>query len=232
MTAESTPPDGHVLREVPELNVALEGEVTPLVAFEPPDPLEERTPVVDSAPPEAEATDPVGGGVPYGVQGEALRLPRTGLEELDTALDDLERALRRMSVQDRRLLWVVACAFISLFVPWFRAEYHGPKLPTTAISGLELAGLSCLVLIVTLAFVLLARTWVDAHLKAYRRLVVRCLAGALALRMVWALIGTPAGDIPWRYSVWSMLPALLSVGLVMGILGRLPAFPRRPLPPP
>jgi len=74
VTAESTPPDGHVLRQVPELNVALEGEVTPVVAFEPPDPLEERTPVVDSAPPEAEATDPVGGGVPYGVQGETLRV--------------------------------------------------------------------------------------------------------------------------------------------------------------
>ena len=135
----------------------------------------------------------------------SLRLPRTGLEELDTALDDLERALRRMSVQDRRLLWVVACAFISLFVPWFRAEYHGPKLPTTAISGLELAGLSCLVLIVTLAFVLLARTWVDAHLKAYRRLVVRCLAAALALRDGLGADRYTGGGHPWRYSVWSVL---------------------------
>jgi len=234
MTEEDTPPDGHVLRQVPALNTALEGEATPIVAVDRSADLEEMTPVVErSSVPrrDAEVTDPVIDKQSLESSNDPVRIPRTGLEELDSALADLESTLTHISVQDRRLVAVLACCFVSLFMPWFRVWNHGPSLPTTAVSGIELAGLSCLFLIVSLSVFILAQQMSDELLKGNRRLVIRLLTIALVVRMWVALIGAPVDQIPWRHSAWAIAPSFLSLALVASLMQRLPALPRRPLPP-
>ena len=234
MGDEQTPAEGHVLRQAPELNSALEGEVTPIVqsgAF--PD-LEEMTPVIDDSAKQgldSEATDPVIDQKSVNSGVVAVRLPRTGLDELDSALGDLESAMTHLPVQDRRLVAVLGCCFVSLFMPWFQVWNHGPSLPTTSVSGLELAGLSCLFLIVSLVVSILAQTMTDDLLKGNRRLFIRLFTAALMMRMFIALVGAPVDQIPWRHSAWAIFPFVLSLALFAGLMQRLPAFPRRPLPP-
>lgn len=234
MTDENTPADGYVLRQAPPLNTALEGEATPLVSEQPLAELEEMTPVIDSGPAydqASEITDPMIDQHRIELTDEAIRLPRTGLDELDFALGDLESALTHLGAQDRRLIFVLACCFISLFMPWFRVWNHGPSLPTTPVSGLELAGLTCLFMIVSLVVFILAQRMSDELLRGNRRLVIRLFTAALMMRMLIALTGAPVDQIPWRHSAWAIVPFVLSLALLAGLMQRLPAFPRRPLPP-
>ena len=234
MHEEETPADGHVLRQAPELNAALEGEATPIVQSDDFSNLEEMTPVIDDSAKQgfdSEATDPVIDQQRIDPGDDAVRLPRTGLDELDSALSDLELAMTHLTVQDRRLVVVLGCCFVSLFMPWFQVWNHGPSLPTTSVSGLELAGLSCLFLIVSLVVSILAQRMSDDFLKGNRRLFIRLFTAALMMRMLIALIGAPVDQIPWRHSAWAIFPFVLSLALFAGLMQRLPAFPRRPLPP-
>ena len=234
MTDEETPADGHVLRQVPELNAELEGEATPIVPSETPSDLEEMTPVIDHVTQQvldSETTNPVIDQQHTHTSDEAVRLPRTGLDELDSALSDLESAMTNLVAQDRRLVVVLGCCFVSLFMPWFQVWNHGPSLPTTAVSGLELAGLSCLFLIISLVVFILAQRMSDELLGGNRRLIIQLFTAALMMRMLIALIGAPVDQIPWRHSAWAIFPFVLSLALVVGLMQRLPAFPRRPLPP-
>ena len=231
--SEETPTEAiPVLREAPEPSTPVDGEATPLVEFTEPEPLAgETTPKVEQAP-----TAPVAGGAHDEVTGVVaaarIRLPRTGMDELDTAIADLEFALAHLGEQERRLLVVVAAAFISLFLPWFQLWNHGSALPTSPLSGLEMAGVSAMLLIVPLGVVLLASGASDRMLRGHRQLAIRVLTTFLALRFVFALLGAPAGGVPWRHSFWALFPALVTLGLVLGLLGRLPAWPHRaPLPP-
>ena len=234
MSDEETPADGHVLRQAPELNSELEGEATPIVPSDTLSDLEEMTPVVDKVVErelDSEMTDPVIDEQSIDPIADAVRLPRTGLDELDSALSDLESAMTHLAVQDRRLVVVLGCCFVSLFMPWFQVWNHGSSLPTTAVSGLELAGLSCLFLIVSLVVSILAQKVSDDYLKGNRRLFIRLFTAALMMRMLIALIGAPVDQIPWRHSAWAIIPFVLSLALLAGLMQRLPAFPRRPLPP-
>ena len=231
--SEETPTEAiPVLREAPEPSTVVDGEVTPLVEVTEPETLAgETTPRVAHAP---DAPHP--GGAHDEVTGVValarIRLPRTGMEELDTALTDLEFALAHLGGQERRLLVVIAAAFVSLFLPWFQLWNHGPALPTSPLSGLEIAGVSAMLLIVPLAVILLARAASDRMLRGHRSLAVRVLTLVLALRFFFALLGAPAGGVPWRHSFWALIPALITLGLVLGLLGKLPAWPHRaPLPP-
>jgi len=235
MTDEKTPAEGQqVLRQAPLLNERIDGEATP-VALEPDRTLsEEHTPVVPSGREHGradEATDPMIQQSDMEPPQHPVALPRTGLEEFDAALTDLESALERLSTQDRRLLVVVALCFVSLFMPWFQVQNHGALLPASPVSGVELAGLSSTVLIVSLVSIMLAHSIAGAFVRTYRRAIVRGLTTALALRFGLALVVAPAGQIPWSYSLWVVVPAILCFALVLGLLGRLPRFPRRPLSP-
>jgi hypothetical protein len=235
MTDDKTPAEGQeVLRQAPELNEQIDGEVTP-VAVAPDDGLfEEQTPVVASSPADLRAgdtTDPMVQRLADPTGLDQVRLPRTGLEELDTALSDLEGALGRLSSQDRRLLSVLAMCFISLFMPWFQVQNHGAMLPSSPVSGVELVGLSSTVLIVGVFVIVLVPSALGGAVGGYHRVIVRVLTAALLLRFVMALASEPAGTIPWSYSFWVVVPGGLSATLALGILGRIPGFPRRPLSP-
>ncbi len=228
---ESTPPDGHhVLREAPASSGVVDGEATPLVASAPP--LEdEKTPLINEADMPADAVpdrDEPTGVVP----AARLRLPRSGMEELDIAIADLEFALAHLGEQDRRLLAVVLAAFVSLFLPWFQLWNHGPSLPTSPLSGLEVAGLTGMLLIVPLGVILLAKEASEQVLAGRRRLAIRVLTALLALRFFMGLLGSPVDGLPWRHSFWALFPGVITLALVLGFLGRLPAWPvRGPLPP-
>ena len=191
MTSEETPPDGHVLRQVPALNSELEGEVTPLVHPAAVSDLEESTPVVGRVSElhqDGEVTDPIIDQQRIDSTYDPVRLPRTGLEELDSALADLESAMTGLGTQDRRLVVVLGCCFVSLFMPWFQVWNQGPSLPTTAVSGLELAGLSCLFLIISSVVFILAQRMSSDLLRGHRRLFIRLFTAALLARMVIALV--------------------------------------------
>ena len=234
MTGDEKPFGGHVLRQVPALNAELEGEATPLVRTEEVSDVEEMTPVIDRVPTlhhDGEVTDPVIDQQRVGSPYNPVRLPRTGLEELDSALADLESAMTGLVPQDRRLVVVLGCCFVSLFMPWFQVWNQGPSRPTTAVSGLELAGLSCLLLIISLVVVILAQRMSDDLLRGRRRLFIRLFTAALLARVVVALVGAPVDQIPWRHSAWAIVPFVLCLALAAALMHRLPAFPRRPLPP-
>jgi len=235
MTDDETSAQGHeVLRQAPVLNEQIDGEATPVAADQDHMLFEEQTPVVASNQADfsaGETTDPVVQRVPDARDAYRVRLPRTGLEELDTALSDLEAALERLSVQERRLLSVLAMCFVSLFMPWFQVQNHGAMLPASPVSGVELVGLSSTVLIVGFFVIALVPSVLSGEIARYRQVILRVLAAALMLRFVMALASEPAGSIPSSYSFWFIVPALLSATLLLGVLGRIPGFPRRPLPP-
>lgn len=219
--------DRNVLRGAPGLRPEIDAEATPVVRQNLQD---EATSAV--ARPAGSASGALAADEATAeVRLAGVSLPRTGLEELDTALGDLETALANLSVQERRLLAVVALTFVSLFMPWFQVWTHGPGLPTTPRSGLELVGLSAMVLIVSLIAALLAKEAAEQLLWRQRSLAIRALTALLALRLGWTLLGAPEPALAWRHSFWSLIPASLCVALVMALMGRLPAWPRRLLPP-
>ncbi|MDE0881353.1 MAG: hypothetical protein OSB21_02055, partial [Myxococcota bacterium] len=72
-----------VLRKTPELSVAVDGEPTPLVELQGGEPMEdEKTPLVQTVGSDNFNEDEVTGVVMLA----RIRLPRSGLEELDTAI--------------------------------------------------------------------------------------------------------------------------------------------------
>jgi hypothetical protein len=230
--SEDTPTQNvPALRQAEEPSPPIDSEATPLIEateFEPS--VTDATPALafESLPAGLSDRDEVTGVV----AAARIRLPRSGLEELDTALADLEFALAHLNENERRLLVVVAVAFVSLFLPWFRLWAHGKGMPASPVSGLQVAGASSMLLIIPLGISLLARTATDELLRGHRRLVIRLLTGFLALRLLIALRGGPEGSVPWDYSFWALFPLLVVLGLLLGLVGKLPAWPTRaPLPP-
>jgi hypothetical protein len=217
-----------VLRKTPELSVAVDGEPTPLVELQGGEPMEdEKTPLVQTVGSDNFNEDEVTGVVMLA----RIRLPRSGLEELDTAIADLEFALAHITEQERRLLAVLSASFISLFLPWFQLSTKGEALPPSPMSGVEIAGFSALTLLVSLGALLLASEATNRFLKGHRLLFQRLLLALLSLRFIFALVSDPMPGIYHRYSLWALVPALLSVTMVLAIFGALPAWPRqRPLP--
>ena len=205
MNEENTPTDPMpVLRQAPELVSAIDGEATPVVTME-----QEDTPYVPTA----------------GLEG-GLKLPRSGIDEVDQALGDLERAVRRMLPQERRIIVVVAGVFVSLFVPWFRLEHHGPDQPTSLMAGLEVVSWLAFVCIGAIVFILLARDLSMQRLGVYRGLAIKISSLILAWALFDGLWSSPS-PIPWSYSLWAAAPALLLVALILGVLGQLPTWRRR-----
>ena len=86
-------------------------------------------------------------------------------------------------------------------------------------------------MIVSLVVFILAQRMSDELLRGNRRLVIRLFTAALMMRMLIALTGAPVDQIPWRHSAWALIPFVLSLALLAGLMQRLPAFSRRPLPP-
>ena len=126
---------------------------------------------------------------------------------------------------------VLAASFVSLFLPCFQLLTKGQALPPSPMSGLEIAGVTSVILLVSLGGLLLASETANRILKGHRLLLQRLLLAFLSLRFIFALMSDPLPGIYHRYSLWALVPALLTVAMVLAIFGALPAWPRRrPLP--
>lgn len=160
---------------------------------------------------------------------DVIRLPRTGVAELDQALGDLESLLARLDEQAARLLIVTAFTFVSLFVPWRSVTTPGFQ---QAVPGIEIGGLALLLLVVAeMGVIAFSRNLAHRFppFGGYVRPLVVILVCILLARGLFSPDLRP--ELAYSTTLWLLVPFLALLGQVLGLLGLLPAFRRRSVAP-
>jgi hypothetical protein len=154
-----------------------------------------------------------------------IRMPRFGITEVDQALADLERALGQLTTQEVRLMVVAGAAFVSLFLPWVSVVEHGARMPATARLGLDLTPASVLVSMALIGAIL-ARPKLDQMVPMAGVWLVRAGTVLLILLFAGGMTRAPSDVFPSAYSLFVFVPFLVTSGLALGVLERLPCLPR------
>ena len=156
---------------------------------------------------------------------QTVRLPRTGVNELDQALRDLEGLLDRLDEQSARLLAVSCLTFVSLFVPWHNVTTPGFQ---QGVPGIELGG----VLLILLILAEMTVIGFERNLRQrFSALATWLRQGTIVLVVIALSYPLLAPDLPQelshRPSLWALVPAIAVVAQAMGLFGVLPSLRRR-----
>lgn len=154
-----------------------------------------------------------------------LQLPRTGVEELDQAVKDLEGLLARLDTQSVRMLAVACATFVTLFLPWYVVTTPGFQ---QAVPGIESGG----ILLILLVLAEIAFIGFERNLRHRFRDAVTLLRHAMVSFVILAMgyafwnPGIPP-ELSYRLSLWALLPSLALIAQVLGLFRILPALRRR-----
>tara|TARA_Y100001934_G_C12224259_1_gene712227 strand:- start:270 stop:935 length:666 start_codon:yes stop_codon:yes gene_type:complete len=154
-----------------------------------------------------------------------LRLPRTGVQELDQAVQDLEGLLARLDSQSVRMLVVSCATFVTLFLPWYVVTTPGFQ---QAVPGIETGGILLLLLVLAeIAFIGFERN-LRHRIQDTATLLRQMVILFVILAMVYAFWnpGIPP-ELSYRLSLWALLPALALLAQVLGLFRILPSLRRR-----